>query len=204
MKTERRRHLSTIGFFLLAIIAAHLLDGWAYEHLQMPRLAETDLGRMLRILGFLPLWLVIALAIALAEDPDRPWRRRLRRGGMLLGAAASGGIVAEVTKILVRRERPAAGVVGYRFRPFGEETFHTGGLGLPSSHALVAFAGLAALGWLFPRARPLFWLLGAGCAFSRVAAGAHYLSDVVVAAALGAAVAAVWGRRLVAATAGGT
>lgn len=176
-----------------AIIAAHLLDGWAYEHLQVTGLAETDLGRMLRVLGFLPLWLVIAVSIALSEKPGP--HGRLRRGGLLMASATIGGLLAELVKILVRRERPIASG-GYRFRPWDVETLNTGGLGLPSSHALVAFAGFAMLACLYPRARLLWWTLGAGCAFSRLAAGAHFLSDVVVSAVLGYFVATILIRAL--------
>jgi membrane-associated phospholipid phosphatase len=55
-------------------------------------------------------------------------------------------------------------------------------MGLPSSHALVAFAGAFALARLFPRARWVFYLLALGCGLTRVLATAHYLSDVIVAA----------------------
>ena len=180
--------------FAIAIAGAHLLDGWVFEHLQLPRLAESDLGRMLRVLGFLPLWIIVAAAVALGAERSIPAKLRRRRGWLVVGSAALGGIVAEGLKILLRRERPAAGVDGYRFRPWSEETFATAGLGLPSSHALVAFAAFAMLGILYPRARPLWWALAAGCAFSRLAAGAHFLSDVVAAAAIGYAVAVLLAR----------
>ena len=187
----------------IAFVVAHLLDAWAYAHLQMPQLAESDLGRMLRVLGYLPLWLVVALAMMLEDDPAKgAVRSRWRRGGLVMGAAVLGGVLAEAAKIVIRRQRPDAGVDGYVFRPWSEETFHTGGLGLPSSHALVAFAALAMLGYLFPRARPLWYALGAGCAYSRIASGAHFLSDVVASAILGGIVAWLLWRRF--GTNGGT
>jgi len=171
---------------IVAVVLAHLLDGWAYAHLAVPHFAETDLGRLLRIQGFLPTWIVVGAALFLTDWPGRievGVGQALRRGALVVGSAAGG--MAEVVKILVRRLRPSAGAGEYLFRPWSERTFSTAGLGMPSSHVLVAFGALAMLVRLFPRARPVWYLLAAGCAWSRVAAGAHFLSDVTVAAVLG-------------------
>ena len=70
------------------------------------------------------------------------------------------------------------------------------GLGMPSSHVLVAFAGAAALARLFPRATLLWYLLAIGCAATRVLALGHFLSDVVAAAVLGWFVAELLWRRM--------
>ena len=185
------------ALILLAIIAAaHLLDAIAFRHLRIEGLNSEDIGRMFRVMGFVPLWLAAAIALVLHDWPGRevgeqPWRR----GGLLLGAVLAGGAAAELLKLLFRRERPWAHDGEYVFRAFTERPFSTGGLGLPSSHALVAFAAAAMLSRLFPRARIVWWTLGWGCAFTRVAAGAHFLSDVVVAAVVAwLVVAALWNR----------
>jgi len=112
-----------------------------------------------------------------------------------VGGAAVGGGLAELTKILVRRLRPSAEAGAYAFRAWSDRPFSTSGLGMASSHAGVAFGALAMLGLLFPRARPACYLLAAGCALSRVAAGAHFLSDVTVGAVLGMAAAGLLWRR---------
>jgi membrane-associated phospholipid phosphatase len=184
---------------LAAIIvsAAHLLDWWAYENLALPSFQNGDLGRTLRIMGYLPFWGVAAVALVLSDRAcGSGWEARpYRRGALLLGAATSGGICAEILKMLIRRERPGAPLGDYVFRSFAEQPFHTGGLGLPSSHALVAFAAVAMLAYLFPRARYVWYALGIGCAFSRVAAGAHFVSDVVISGVIGfALVALIWRR----------
>jgi membrane-associated phospholipid phosphatase len=83
----------------------------------------------------------------------------------------------------------------YGFRAFSERTWSTAGLALPSSHALVAFAGAAMLARLYPRARWVGYVLAAGCGVTRVLAHAHFLSDVVMAAGLGWVVAYVMTRR---------
>jgi membrane-associated phospholipid phosphatase len=187
---------------VLAIVLAHLLDGWAYAHLAAPKFANTDMGRLFRIQGFLPTWLLVGTALVLHD-----WPRRLtegtgaavRRGLLLVGSAAVGGGLAEVTKILVRRLRPSAEAGEYAFRAWSDRTLSTSGLGMASSHVGVAFGALAMLAWLFPRGRPVWFALGVACAYSRVAAGAHFLSDVTVAAVLGLATAALLWRRFPAA-----
>jgi len=168
---------------LLAIAIAHLLDPLAFQYLRVDNIYGEDWGRFLRVQGFLPLWLVAGGALML-QDGDRGRRLWRGRGGLLMGSATLGGIAAELLKLLFRRLRP--GELGeYAFRPFAERTFSTGGLALPSSHALVAFGAAAMLARLFPRARWVWWGLAWGCGLSRVAAGAHFLSDVVVAAVVG-------------------
>jgi undecaprenyl-diphosphatase len=64
----------------------------------------------------------------------------------------------------------------------------TVGQSMPSGHAATSFAGAVILTYLLPRAAPLFFLLAAAIAFSRVYVGVHYVSDVVVGALLGTAV----------------
>ena len=182
---------TTVLFFL-----ACLLDPWAYAQWHDPKVYERDWGRTLRIMGFLGTWLALAIAIALQEGADAA-RRPLakRRAQLLFWSAALGGLVAEVGKLLFRRERPEMHGGEYGFRAFGERTWSTSGLALPSSHTLVAFAGAAMLARLYPRARWVGYTLAAGCAATRVMARAHFLSDTVMAAGLGWIVAFALTRR---------
>jgi membrane-associated phospholipid phosphatase len=179
----QRRQIIAVLVLGGAIVVAHLFDPLAFRLLRIEDIYGEDWGRMLRVMGFLPLWLAAAVALALHERT--PWRRVHRsRAGFLVAGATLGGIVAELAKLVFRRRRP--GEFGeYLFRPFADRPLSTGGLGLPSSHALVAFGAAAILARIFPRARIVWWGLAWGCALSRVAAGAHFLSDVVVAAVLG-------------------
>ena len=178
-------------FALLAIAAAHLLDPVAFRYLRVDDIYGSDWGRFLRIQGFLPLWLVAGVALVL-HDGD--WGRSILRGrgGLLMAGTTLGGAAAELLKLVFRRLRP--GDLGeYVFRPFTDRPFSSAGLALPSSHALVAFGAAAVLARLFPRARWVWLSLAWGCGLSRVAAGAHFLSDVVVAAVVGWGVGAlVW------------
>jgi membrane-associated phospholipid phosphatase len=186
-----RNPLLLFGIIAAAVVVAHLLDPIAFRYLRIDNVYGEDWGRMLRVMGFLPLWMAAGAALMLHERT--PVRAALRsRGGLIIAGATLGGAAAELAKLVVRRRRP--GELGeYVFRPFTERPFSTGGLGMPSSHALVAFGAAAILSRIFPRARVIWWGLAWGCGLTRVAAGAHFFSDIVVAAIIGYGVgAALW------------
>lgn len=185
-----------LAWTTLLFLAACLADTWVYQHIENPAVYDRDWGRLLRVMGFLGTWLALALAVALQEGGDTA-RRALakRRAGLLFFSAALGGLLAEILKLLFRRERPAIHDGEYGFRAFSERTWSTAGLALPSSHTLVAFAGAAMLARLYPRARWVGYTLAVGCGVTRVLAHAHFLSDVVLAAGLGWVVAFALDRR---------
>ncbi len=177
-----------------ATVATLLLDPWAYRHAVLPSVYDHDWGRLLRVYGSLVLWAPLALAVwleARARALDLA-----RRAGLLLLGPLTAGAVAEVIKLVVRRERPGPHDGGYVFRAFGDRPFYTGDIGFPSSHAMVAFAGAAVLARLFPRTAPVAYLLAAGCGLTRILAHAHFASDVVAGAIAGWAVVAILWRWL--------
>ena len=185
-----------LRWFIVAavlIAAAHLADPFAWRALRLPTVYDKDWGRLLRSLGYLPTWGALALAYWL-EQRDQPVGGRV--AGYLALAPTLGGASAELLKLVFRRLRPDELTFGYALRAFGDQPWSTKGLGLPSSHTLVAFAGAAALARVFPRAAGVCYALAAGCALTRVMANAHFLSDVVAAACIGWAVAAWLASRL--------
>jgi len=195
----RLRRIAYWTAFLAGLVfIAHLLDPWAQRTLVDPAVYNRDWGRLLRVLGFYPLWLIVAVVLLL--DGRNRWIPPTRGGpceracaAMLALAPALGGAVAELGKLTFRRLRPGEIPGEYAFRALADRPFYSGGLGLPSSHTLVAFAAAATMARIFPRTAPLWYLLAAGCGLTRVLAGAHFLSDVVVAGILGWATAAlVW------------
>lgn len=183
-----------IGLFVIAQVT----DQWIFHHVAYPDIYGHGWGRMLRDAGYLPTWGLVGLALMLHDWVPRGRHtlgRASRRGLLLPGSAALGGIVAELLKIAFRRERPGLTDGAHVFRPWSEQPFATAQLGLPSSEAAVAFAAAAMLARLFPEASVLWYGLALGCALSRVASGAHFMSDVVLAALVGYVVAlALWPR----------
>lgn len=188
-----------IAVFLVAV----LLDRAAYHLLLTPDAARKDLTQVFRQLGYLPTWLIIALLVwlhdrrqtpTLAPGPTAPpLRPSLYRAAMILVSAGLSGVVANVLKPIIGRLRPdESGIARFAERPallLGDQGEI--GFGLPSGHTAVAFGGCAMLALLWPVWRVPMMLLAAGCATTRLLAGAHTLSDIVAAAAIGLAV-AVW------------
>jgi len=184
-RVDRRRLLLLLLLSVAALVAAHVLDPWAYTVLDWAKPAERDWGRLLRIMGYGPTWLVISIALWLES------RRRASPSAEVLRDAAIGTLVAvtvaaiasEVLKMLIRRERPSPTLgLSYQFRAFSEQPLSTRNLGMPSGHATVAFAGAAALNRRFPGAGPVILALAVGCGLTRVFSQAHFLSDAVAGA----------------------
>ena len=190
--TTRSRWIRLLILALVTIAIAHALDATAWRFARVPSVNDTDWGRLLRSMGYLPTWAVIALGFWLQQCDHV--RRTEYAWALVLGPGLGGG-VAELLKLSIRRLRPDPDVFAYVFRPFADGLLSNRGMGMPSSHVMVAFAGAAVLAQLYPRARWLWYALAAGCAATRVLAMAHFLSDTVVAAVLGVLVGNwVWGR----------
>jgi membrane-associated phospholipid phosphatase len=172
-----------VGGCVVSLVAT-ALDPWVYQHVVWARVYETDWGRMLRMMGYWPTWMVVAVALWRDGQPTvlAAWRAWL-----LVVAVTGTGLVGELVKLLIRRERPNAHGGASVFRPFTDHPFSTAGLSTPSSHALLAFAAAATLARLFPRTAVMWYALAVGCGVTRLLAQAHFLSDVVLGALLGVA-----------------
>jgi membrane-associated phospholipid phosphatase len=187
-----------LAITIAATAVAMLVDRTVYEFINAPTVYDKDLGRLLRVMGFAGTWLALALAVGLQHDGDEsrisqgrvipPATSRTtarRRGWLIFWSPMLAGALAEVLKIVVRRERPALNDGAYGFREWSERTFSSAGLAFPSSHTAVAFGGAFMLGRIFPKARWVGYALAAGCGITRILARAHFVSDVVFAAGLG-------------------
>ncbi len=197
-RVEPRDLWRGLGITLVLFALACVVDREVYQRVSFPAVYDKDWGRLLRIVGFLPTWIALAVGIALAEGAEIARRPRARRRGWLLfWGAAGSGIAAELLKLTLRRERPGPHDGLHVFRDFADRTFSSAGLALPSSHTMVAFGGAAMLARLYPRARWVGYTLAGGCGLSRVLHRAHFLSDVVLAAGMGwlvvALIATRWG-----------
>jgi membrane-associated phospholipid phosphatase len=200
---SRRRQL--IGAALLAgYLALRLVDQELYVAFQHETgVGEGKWGMMFKSFGFFPFWLLVCLALGLGAEPHEPMRGR---AWLIALSAAISGLIAEVLKRIVGRERPWAGPalpegvtpefaaaegIGVReigdtiHKPFMHGWVDDHNLGFPSSHVAVAFgAALLAI-----RFRPGAWaplLVGAiGCAWQRLATGAHFVTDAYAGIAIG-------------------
>ncbi len=191
----RRQWLLFLGLSAVLVAVAHLLDQWAYHALAYPPGNERDWGRMLRVVGYAPTWGLAALALWL-EGRGRPApSRSVDAARAIVVAVAVGGLLGELVKIVVRRNRPDA-TGEYIYRAFADHPWSSRDFGMPSSHAVVAFAGATALSRRFPRVAPVALALAAGCGLTRLMAQAHFLSDVVVGAFGGSLVALIPGRKV--------
>ncbi len=174
-----QRTMWLVGCVLVFGVLPMLADKWVYDHVHLKNVYDQDWGRLLRVMGFAPTWGVAALALWLHERPDAT-RRAAARAWYLVTATLAGGLLAEILKLLLRRERPEVNDGFYGFRPWSEHPFSTSGLAWPSSHTMVAFAAATAMARLFPRARWVWYSLAAGCGATRLLAHAHFLSDVTL------------------------
>jgi undecaprenyl-diphosphatase len=127
----------------------------------------------------------LAHGAAGAGPRARPGAAALRRRALFALTCVAGlGSFAAAVKMGVGRARPKlADALGpYHFEPLA---FDYKLNSLPSGHATTLFALATALALIAPRWRPIYYAVAVWGALSRVAAGAHYLSDVILGAALG-------------------
>jgi len=131
-----------------------------------------------------PIGLGLIGVIASISAGTNRWRML---GHLVLGLLISGGLVW-VGKLLVKRQRPKA-FEGSNWI----DTFH-GYMpamkdfkfqSLPSGDAAVAFVVSFILVKYFPQHRHVLYVLAVGCALSRVILRYHYVSDVILGAAIG-------------------
>ncbi len=156
--------------------------------------AVTDLGRRLYwwpLAGLV--WIATSGAATATPVRLHGWAT------LMLGALAVASIPVEIGKRVVGRARPAlldqAGPDS--FTPFQGGFLHQS---FPSGHAMMAGVLFVSL-WIFlPRWRLLTAFACLALAYSRLAAGAHFPTDVVAGFAIGA-LAACWTARFLAARA---
>ena len=205
---SRRTRVLLPALLVLALLPLHLLDRSAFFALYREGIERHDWYQLLRIIGDMRTWLVVAVCW-FAATRRGAIDRALRQGLSIVLGAIAGGAGAELLKLIIGRERPAVLVEGGReFQGYVFKAWDLGGgvfggfsdgsnLGLPSSHTAVAFAGAAAVARLLPDARLVLIVLAAGCGLSRLLHGAHFLTDVWAGALVGYTLSALVSRALV-------
>ena len=211
------RVLLGVAAFELGYLAAQQLDTYVFTSLRYLASAR-PVWEVFKGLGYFPLWLYIALALAVCETlRARRYRwgwlpQSFRRYGRILTARRARAVslkkmrrwlgrdpgkriaaravfliscpfvamaVAELLKLVVRRERPQAWLeVMPVFRDWSGAWWQNNDLGMPSSHAATAFGAAFALVKLYPKGTPVWMAVAVCCALSRVIDQAHTLTDV--------------------------
>lgn len=177
------RRLGIFSLFIAGLVLALLLDHTLWQALKTDRpITRRDWYWLLRLAGYLPTWLIVAAILCRAGHAAK--RNLTPHALALAGSAALSGLFAEILKLIIARDRPGeTGLHHYRglFAGFADGS----NLGMPSSHAAVAFGAAFTAARLFPGAGLVLIPLAAGCALTRLLMGDHFFSDVYVAAWLG-------------------
>ncbi len=179
-----RRQRKQAAALIAAFVILTLLDFWLLHLAFDPShtIEKTWLFLALRNAGSAWTWAVAGLVLICID-------RGFHRGVPTMLAPLAAGSIAELLKLLVGRARPVEdGLLidgWYHFRPLLAGFNDGSNLGMPSSHAAVAFTGAFLLGALVLRFRPLLLVIAIGCGLSRIITGAHFPTDVFVGAVIG-------------------
>lgn len=179
--------LSLALAFLADVAAIELVRASREEAWVRLMRAVTDLGRSQ--------WYLVPALCAFVAAGLADWNARSPRGRARLSfvfgqaafafaAVAVSGMLVNVAKFLIGRSRPRLmdEVGPFGFDPFGfDYLYHS----FPSGHSTTVGAMALVLMLWFPRARPAVAVLAVTLGFTRVAAHAHYPSDVVAGLAFG-------------------
>src|SRR5262245_27985703 len=192
--------LAVAGFLVMLRLDVPLIQ-WRYRHIpgDVPGQAKhfvvsfRDFGQAVPI--------TVALIIICRMD-----RRRVVIIAAALLAQLFAGIGYNTGKYMVARYRPwvakdaQAGGDATKLKPYESWLGYKPGLRLsdgrralwkdetrsfPSGHSAAAFAFAGILAWFYPQLRGLWWLLAAGCAFSRFIDAVHWPSDCWAGAIIG-------------------
>jgi membrane-associated phospholipid phosphatase len=129
-------------------------------------------------------WVKLPLIAAAGACGDVTCRRRIPSGVLAaVGASTLASLAVVGLKDYFERSRPP--VADPSLDPIGVIPESAS---FPSGHAATAFAAAVAVGLLYPRLRKPLLALAALIAISRVYLGVHFVTDVVVGSALGAAI----------------
>ncbi|MFW5866898.1 MAG: phosphatase PAP2 family protein, partial [Armatimonadota bacterium] len=186
-RTSRRRDaaiLAVIAFLglVIASLAFTHLDQPVVD-LEKPWTEQPALAVALTIATWLGGWKLGPVVVVLLLIAARPhWRRLLKT---LVVAYLFQVAVVKWLKLLVGRPRPRLIPDATVFEGFAH------GRAFPSGHAAFAFMMAVIVSAWFPRWRWPVWAIAVWVAVSRVLVNAHFVSDIIVGAVIGAVAGAV-------------
>jgi len=172
---RRERWLHFVIASALLLVLSLILDLLLAVREPDTSIEQFDWYRLVRVLGYLPTWIVVAIVLALVDLG----RSRVRPWHLLVIVPAIAGLIVEILKPIVGRVRPRDSA-GMEFNWLWNESQLP--LSTASSHAAVAFGAALVLARLAPGSGWIALPLAGACAITRLVLGAHYLSDVVLAA----------------------
>jgi undecaprenyl-diphosphatase len=173
--------LAMLAFDFRAMTFAHTLPLWVVDTFN----EITDFGQGGWFL--IPIGAFIVLAAILA----RPAAGRIGnlvivslivRLEFVFLAIALPGLTVTIVKRLIGRVRPSD-LGPFAYMPWSWQPAYAS---MPSGHATTASAAAMAIGAVWPAARVPMWIFAGVIALSRVVITAHYVSDVIAAAFVGA------------------
>ncbi len=181
----QRKEWLTFGAILGTSVAVTLLDEPLYEYVKdhQSETADkiTDFADFLGQPGTIYPIMIALWGTGVLANND--WLRDT--GIMVFASVTTSGLIQTAAKGLVGRARPSTEEGPYSFKPFGGIPYHS----FPSGHVMLSIA----TSWIMARqvnwlpAKVVFYTLPAIVGASRIYKGAHWLSDVLLGAALGIA-----------------
>jgi undecaprenyl-diphosphatase len=211
--TRRQRLVLSVGLIALGLTVVPL--DWTVRDFLWTRRVGGDVKRELEFLqqfGAISSIVLISLVILLLDPAET--RLKWRRIADIAVAATLSGLVGNLLKMFLGRPRPLFDDPMHLLGPLGKYPVEsgTGGVRLmsawemgakgvsdlwsmPSSHAMAGACLAFCLSALYPKVRPLCVVLAVIVCTARVLLNAHYVSDVLIGAALGWMIAAFAMRR---------
>lgn len=198
-RNEAHRRLDAFAILLsvaFIVIVAINADAWTARAVsglsRGLRAAFNDItylglsGYMFALAGLALIGALMARGRGRGADFDRACLFLAERAGFIIAVLAVSGLASQALKHLFGRARPQLiDMVGpFHFDLLALKSTYAS---MPSGHSVSAFAMAVALGWMAPRLRWPLLILATLIAISRVVISAHYPSDVIAGAALGAA-----------------
>jgi membrane-associated phospholipid phosphatase len=198
-RAERRWWARPTLLPALGTVATLPFDGWLSTQAKALRAAMGgDLRRELEALQQYGQFTVTTIGMILVWQLDRARRGVIRTWLLAVLIAVA---IYQPMKMLLGRPRPKFDHPHTFIGPFGQYPLgpeigvrHSwefwAGISsdlwsMPSSHTASAMVMSCVIAWLYPSIRVLGWVLLAVVAGMRVMTGAHYVSDVIVGAAVG-------------------
>jgi len=173
--------LAMLAFDVRAMMFAHTLPLWVIDTFN----EITDFGQggwfLIPIGSFIVLAAILATPAA-GRIGNLVIVSLIVRLEFIFLAVALPGLTVTIVKRLIGRVRPSD-LGPFAYMPWSWQPAYAS---MPSGHATTAYAAAIAIGAVWRRARVPMWIFAGIIALSRVVITAHYVSDVVAAAFVGA------------------